>query len=291
MTILIQHDTHHLGAVLQAYLHLFLTSMIVMDRCLSRRTMTSLQCRWHTTPSLSTWTAWNPISARCMWSPTIDTIHLVSHDVVQVKQTAPLHHQHMHVDACAPLCSSVPCLLARAYAGLARPCRSRVQYSGTTVQVTAWEVRYGTGGAKDRFRNSLTRGLDGALVYSNPRGTLQLVTQEHLRRQPKEEFGWQLPGETSWEVRALPSPQSSPNPCYCAGLRDRCGHTSNMVGISCRSRSRCSGAGSVLRMFVYSKGSSSARLHDPSSQAPAAAVPQYLFHHSLAVPLVCLYYL
>jgi len=63
-------------------------------------------------------------------------------------------------------------------------------------------VRFGTGGARDRFRNSLTRTPDGRLVYNNPRGPLQLITQEHVRRQPKEELGWRLPEDTSWEVRA-----------------------------------------------------------------------------------------
>ena len=82
------------------------------------------------------------------------------------------------------------------------------------VQVTAWEVRFGTGGARDRFRNSLTRTPDGRLVYGNPRGPLQLITQEHVRRQPKEELGWRLPENTSWEVRAgpthLPGPPDQP---------------------------------------------------------------------------------
>lgn len=71
-------------------------------------------------------------------------------------------------------------------------------------QVTAWETRFGTGGAKNRFQNSVTRAPDGRLVYSNPRGSLQLITQEHLWRQPKEELGWQLPENTSWEVRVPP---------------------------------------------------------------------------------------
>ncbi len=62
-------------------------------------------------------------------------------------------------------------------------------------------MRFGTGGARDRFRNSLTRTPDGRLVYGNPRGPLQLISQEHLRRQPKEELGWRLPENTSWEVR------------------------------------------------------------------------------------------
>ena len=74
-----------------------------------------------------------------------------------------------------------------------------------TGQVTAWEVRFGTGGVRARFRNSLTRAPDGRLVYGNPRGTLQLISQEHTRRQPKEELGWRLPTDTNWEVRG-PAP-------------------------------------------------------------------------------------
>ena len=77
----------------------------------------------------------------------------------------------------------------------------------TDAQVTAWETRFGTGGAKDRYINSLTRSPDGGLAYVNPRGALQLITQEHFRRQPKEELGWSLPENTSWEVREYTEPQ------------------------------------------------------------------------------------
>ena len=61
-------------------------------------------------------------------------------------------------------------------------------------------------------------------MYGNPRGSLQLITQEHLRRQPKEELGWRLPENESWEVRSPPFRSGSTSTPLLSHLTPLSGH-------------------------------------------------------------------